>query len=520
MIKNTIFIFCYCLTLVVDAQQVPRHLSDLYNKLYTSMSNGNIIKPTLKIIDDLGESKCYKEVATYSPTNKTISIGTSFLKLTSQFGKDSSNARAHVLSHELAHLFLNHGFASIIGTGFASIEINKELKKSKAVLEEKMSELEADQWAHFYAYIAGYHTNDVAPKLLDSIYKYYDLSDKKLSKYPKLYERKKFANDATIKMKSMCEVFDFANMACIHENFELAEELYNTIIQEGFKSREIISNLGTIYLLQAIRLMDTSETKFILPLQIDMETRMRQVNKRATVNNNDNINELLNKAIELFHQSIIIDKEYSTAYLNLSIAYWLHKQFKDSDYFLEKSKDFSDAKTLSKIGVFEALKLIHLHDSQKKSEGLKLLNGLANEGNILAKANLNFNTNGKSDISKIPDWILKLDKEKLPINFQNAINILDSTFSKDKFHILSCKEVNNPFKYRKWKLLNEKSFIVLQYIFNNDINKTLSDSEKIDLFAVSQAVIETANACYLRFNDIILILENNNTIKYQILKNN
>ena len=121
MIKISIFLFCFLTTIVINAQQVPKHLNDLYNKIYASMSNGNIIKPTLKIIDDLGESKGYKEVATYSPTNKTISIGTSFLKLTGQFGKDSSNARAHVLSHELAHLFLNHGFASIIGTVFASV---------------------------------------------------------------------------------------------------------------------------------------------------------------------------------------------------------------------------------------------------------------------------------------------------------------------------------------------------------------------------------------------------------------
>ena len=483
------------------------------------MSNGNIIKPTLKIIDDLGESKGYKEVATYSPTNKTISIGTSFLKLTGQFGKDSSNARAHVLSHELAHLFLNHGFASIIGTGFASVEINKELKKSKAVLEEKMSELEADQWAHFYAYIAGFHTNDIAPKLLDSIYKYYNLTDKKLSKYPKLEERKKFANDASLKMKSMCEVFDFSNMACIHENYELSIELYNTIIQEGFKSREIVSNLGTVYVLRAISLMDTSETKFILPLQIDMETRMRQNSNRGSISQN-NITELLDRAIELFQQSIIIDKEYSAAYLNLSITYWLHKQFKDSDYFLEKASNIADAKTLNKIEIFEALKLFHSQDLQKKSEGFNLLDILAKNGNSLAQANLYFNTKGKPDNSKIPDWILKLDKEKLPTNFQNAVNIIDSTFSKDKYHTLSCKEVDSPFKYRKWKFLNEKSFIVLQYIFNNEINRTLSDSEKVDLYAASQAVFETPNTCYLRFNDIILILENNNTLKYQILKNN
>ena len=135
---------------LVKAQEAPKHLKVLYNKIYTSMSNGSIVKPELRLIDDSNFESSKKEVASYSPVNKTITVGQSFLDLTRKFGKDSSNARAHVLSHELAHLFLNHGFASLIGTGFASIEINKELKKIKQDLADKTDELEADQWAFFY----------------------------------------------------------------------------------------------------------------------------------------------------------------------------------------------------------------------------------------------------------------------------------------------------------------------------------------------------------------------------------
>ena len=175
MIKNSLIIFYLLVTFVLRAQTAPKHINDLYNKIYNSMANGSIIKPKLVLIDDLGWARDKQITANYDPNVKTISIGQSFLNLTSKFNNDSANARAHVLCHELAHLFLNHGYSSVIGTGFASVEINKELKKNKKGLEDKIGELEADQWASFYAYISGFKTNSIAPRLLDSIYKYYNL---------------------------------------------------------------------------------------------------------------------------------------------------------------------------------------------------------------------------------------------------------------------------------------------------------------------------------------------------------
>ncbi len=125
MRKLIITIFCSLFSVYAESQETPRYISELYNRLYTSMSNGTVIKPQIKIKDDLNFENSEKQVATYSPLNKTITIGLSFIELTRRFGKDSTNARAHVLSHELAHLFLNHGYVSVIGTGFASKEFNK-----------------------------------------------------------------------------------------------------------------------------------------------------------------------------------------------------------------------------------------------------------------------------------------------------------------------------------------------------------------------------------------------------------
>lgn len=506
------------LSICSEGQEVPKYISELYNRLYTSMSNGTVIKPQIKIKDDLNLEASAKEVATYSPYNKTITIGLSFIELTRKFGKDSTNARAHVLSHELAHLFLNHGYVSVIGTGFASKEFNKEFKKTKEALEDKLGEMEADQWASFYAYIAGYNTNRIAPILLDTIYKYYNLNDKILNKYPPLTERKKYAGYASIKMKSMCEAFDFANIATIHGDYNISIEIYNAIIQEGFKSREIVSNLGTAYLLKAISLMDTAKIDFILPLQIDMDTRMKQDGERG-LNNDDEIEELINRSIDLFKQATTIDPEYAIGYFNLSMAFWLHKEQKDSEYFLDKAKNKMPLDQQNKIKLFEAIIKLHFPENKDKEEGLSTLKKLDIAGYSLAKANLNLINKSNSNFNKIvPGWIIEISKTKLPENFQESRNILDSTFQKDKYRTLTCKEVDGNITYRKWKYIGEESYIAIQYLFKSAVNKPIAENEKNSLFLYCHSVFEASNYTYLSFGDVILIIDSQNNIKYQIIK--
>ena len=516
--KRILVIISACLiTTLLNGQEVPKYIGDLYNRLYTSMSNGTVIKPQLKIRDDRAFETSKKDVAKYSPYDKTITINLSFIELTRKLGKDSTNARAHVISHELAHLFLNHGYVSVIGTGFASKELNKEFKKTKEALDDTLGEMEADQWAFFYAYIAGYNTNKIVPILLDSIYKYYNLNDKSLSQYPPLKERKKYANYASVKMKSMCEAFDFANLAAIHEDYNLSIKIYEAIIQEGFKSREILSNLGTSYILQAISLMDTTKIDFILPLQIDMNTRMRQNNERG-ISDDSEIKELLNRSIELYKQAITIDPDYGIGYLNLSIAYWLNGEEKDSEYYLDKAKSKMPISKQNKIEVFQAICEIHSKDSKGKERGIEILKRLGDEGYSIAKVNLDLiNKTNKGVSYKIPDFVVELTKVKLPDNFQESRNILDSTFQKDKYRTLSCKEVTGNITYRKWRYISEPSFIALQYVFQGAVNKQLTDIDKNSLFLSSEKIFEDDYGTYLCFGDLILIIDSENNFKYQII---
>lgn len=518
MKKHILFLFLFPVISDASAQLVSKSTNEVYNRIYTAMSNGSITKPKLIIVDDLKSES--KEVATYSPINKTITIGKSFIELTRKFGIDSSNAMAHVLSHELAHVFLSHGFASVIGTGFASKEMNKQYKKMKEDLEGKMGESEADQWALFYAYISGYNTNQLVPRLLDSIYVYYNLNDFNLSKYPKLSERKKYAHQASVKMKSMCESFDFANLALIHGDFKLAIEIYSLICNEGFKSREILSNLGTANLLYALSQIGYPEINYILPLQIDMDTRLRVSGERGLSFSEDE-QELINKAIIYFKQAISIDPKYGKAYLNLSIAHWLKNDENDFKYYLSKAKEISSNDEQKKIEVFEAIVKIKSNDEIQKKSGMLQLENLASQGMTLATANLRLVTSKINATSpeNTPLVITEILKIKTPqFDFQNAKSILDSTFSKDEYKLLTCKETIDKNIIRKWRYRNDdESHTAIQYILKGRNQFIINESDKQILYITSKSIFTGLDKTYLCYDDIILIIDSNNNVEFQII---
>ena len=128
------------------------------------------------------------------------------------------------------------------------------------------------------------------------------------------------------------------------------------------------------------------------------------------------------------------------------------------------------------------------------------------------------NKTNSSVTKNIPNWIIEISKTKLPDNFQESRNILDSTFQKDKYRILSCKEVKSTITYRRWKYINDPTYIAIQYVFQNTDKKVITENEKKSLILASQSVFETNNCTYLRFEDVIIIIDSEKNINYQIIK--
>jgi hypothetical protein len=521
--RNSAVSILLLITLINFGQSTPKYMNELYNSLFNSLDNGTFSKPKLVIVNDLNLSK--KVIAEYVKDDKTIFIGLSFIALTRKFDSDSNNARAHVLSHELAHLFLNHGNSQMIGTSFASVVNNKELRNSKKNIEENIREFEADQWAYFYSYISGYKINNIAPRLLDTLYKVYHIPEE-LDGYPSLKERKQYAKYAKIKMQSMCEAFDFANTATMMGDYEMSEKIYSAIHDEGFQSREIKSNLGTVSFLKAIDLIDTSEFKYILPIQIDMNSRLRQNIVRSSSMDNEELITALDNAIRFYDGATRIDSKYKLGYFNLSMVHWLKDyilQEPKDDYkiYLAKAKDSSDSKLttseLNNIKTFEAIINLCSKNQLQEKQGFNELTLLANNNFSLAKVNLNIiNNNAIVFNPKIPQWILTIQSTILPSNF-GKINILDSTFKRT--YSLRCFEIKGNILSRRWKYINANgspTSITDQFIFSD--TKTITEKEKNELALNCEAIFENNNQTYLKFGNLIVNLNSKNNCSYQIIK--
>lgn len=330
----------------VNAQEAPAFVKKVYEDMYSAMSNGNVVKPKLKISDDI------KEVATYFPPTNEIIVGTEFIKLCRTFGKDSMNAMAHVLGHELAHLLLQQNdFVKTIGSGYASTEFNNQIKKIHKTLKDTLFERQADEYATFFAHASGYNTVKVGENVLDSIYKHFKLTDKELSKYPSLKERKAICSASAKKMNVLKSLFDYANLATVSGNYDFAISCYNTIIKEKFPSREIYNNLSVVYLLKAIKEIDTIDFPYFFPIEIDFKSRLYS-NERSIFSE---FEENLIEAIRLSESALGNKKDYSKAWLNKAIAEFLLERKVDGQYSLHKAEENADNLSKNDIEIMKAL---------------------------------------------------------------------------------------------------------------------------------------------------------------------
>lgn len=246
----------------IVAQHKDAFVYEVYNTMYNTMSQGQEIKPGIRISEDTDT------IAAFIPIKNELIIGTEFIKLCRNFGKDSNNVAAYVLGHEMAHVLLQQNdLTAQIGSSYASPEYSKQLKRSKKTLRDSIHERQADEFASFYAHIAGYSTSDLGSIILDSIYTHFKLKDKDLPSYPTLSERKRISMQANYRMETLKQVFDFANYATLIGNFSFAQKAYETIIQEKFVSSEIYNNLAVTHLNQALKDIDTLANPYKFPFE-------------------------------------------------------------------------------------------------------------------------------------------------------------------------------------------------------------------------------------------------------------
>ena len=476
----------------VNAQQSPApFVTEVYDDIYQVMhTRQSPEKPNLVLSENT------REIALFSPSSNQIAVGQDFIELARSFGNDSINVIAQIMSHELAHVLLEQStIIKNIGSGYASKEFNKRLRETHASLRDSLYERQADEYSFFYAQIAGYQTSDIAPRILDSIYKQWNLKDSDLKRYPPLAERKLIATTATKKMKVLKELFDVGILSSISGQYNLAIDLFKFILEEDFDSREIHNNLGTAYLMKAIANLDTLEYPYVFPVQMDLNTKLENERGFDVGVEND-----LKKALEQFKFACEGKEKYPIAMLNKAICEWLLED-EEYKYSVGRLSELNDSSIRQNASILRAIDLHYKKDNKSSKSILKELR----ETHELAELNYNIlfkkckrksNTadNLNLPVYELPDFDFSFDDQAKKSDTLNRIfgnNASDLTIRKlenpEWFGLYIKSTKNKPFSImRIYKLKSPDNEIKLKesstvsYTFNG--SKFIIENNQIFIF--------------------------------------
>lgn len=258
-----------------------------------------------------------------------IEIDEAFYKICQTFGKDSLNALAIVLSHELTHHFNDHTFCR--DYGFANLNtVKPNLKKtigSASSNARKDKETEADIKGFFFAAAAGFEPHGLQEKLITKIYKVYNLENIQ-ENYPSLQERIDLAQSADKKAGELYNDFKNGLVALENKQYDVAIKCFESA-NVKIPFRENLNNIGVAKARKALLLkVKTSEeykfpNRFLYPLEVENKSRLAQETNRSNNDRAQQMADLLTSAQKDFQEAIRLDPSFTKGYINLACAYEL-----------------------------------------------------------------------------------------------------------------------------------------------------------------------------------------------------
>ena len=355
---NTLFIL---ISISLYSQSIDRNnavyidaykkIDRIYAKLIKAIGDTKQKKPKLEIWNS------EKYVAAFSKDKNLIFIETKALEICNSFDKDSDDALAFLLGHELAHFYQNHNWDMGFATSFLT---EKETFDSKCKNEQ-----EADTYGAFMAYLCGYNIFEVAAPMLEKVYTVYNVPEK-INRYPSLEERKTVASKAKTKAKDLIRIYEFANYCTAAGRNIQAKTCYDYLLN-FIKTKEIYNNAGLATL--AIGLSNKECMKY--PITLDLS---KIITLRAGYEYFDGKKDLAEKAISYFRRAQNMDMNYIPARINKAIAYTLLDDPKGYDTaidILKKAESLSVDKTdRDKISLVKA---IISFEQGNKENALKML---------------------------------------------------------------------------------------------------------------------------------------------------
>jgi hypothetical protein len=311
------------------------YATEVFNKLVQTVNPAYSARPTLTMVPS-----DYFIAETYSTGE--IKIGTRLITLCRRFGKDSCNAMAHVLSHELAHYYQNHAWMQNFTSAYANVEWSRKLSESEQLLLPTY-ETQADEMGFFYAMNAGYESWKVAGQVLDSIYNWYGLPAD-LSGYPPLEQRKKISAAAREKVSGLIPLFRISGYFTLIGKYFPGETQYvyyqsagyclDHLVHENIKTPNVLNNLGVLYFLQAQPYFYEPLNRLMYPAVLDDQPLAVDMSEMVGTKGltpmqgelGPEAQDLLERAKEAFTQALKTNKAYLPANLNICLVHFLFKE--------------------------------------------------------------------------------------------------------------------------------------------------------------------------------------------------
>ncbi len=337
-----IFLICIFLPGSIFAQNKMnvKYAQDVFNRLVKTINQSTPSKPQLVISPS-------NDLIAVTNKNGEVMVGYSLIDHCRSFGKDSSNALAHILSHELTHYYSNHFWAENFGSAYADLNWGQLIANAgKTYSVIKLYETQADEYGMYYAFAAGYKTLLIGDRVLDSVYAWYRL-DQQLPGYPSLYERKSIALSAKENIAHLLPAFETGNylmeIAQIvsgtqqSQLAQMAGYYYDEVIAHKIQTKELYNNSGLAKLTGLMPYFDDSISSIRFPFMLETKSLLyNNAGSRGDQSESDSVMQEiihagLEEAEELFLNAIRADRNFFPAHINLAILYILMGKYGAAD---------------------------------------------------------------------------------------------------------------------------------------------------------------------------------------------
>ena len=336
----------------------------VFNYLVQAYANGKGA-PDLMIVP-LNEIQVKAEYYTTKDGNPVIKIDQQLINICFSLGKDSINALAFILSHELSHYYRDDNWC--MDYAKFKYKTNPAIAKKMKEASERSKEKEAiaDKEGLLHSGIAGFSSFRVFDKLINVIYAKYKLKDN-LPGYPTKSERKEINRDASLQAQKWLRTFNAGVSFLNAGKYQKAIDTFK-LLSKKFPSREVFNNLGVAKARKALLLKPKSyeevqfPDRFLYPLEVENKSRLSIDDTRSLDDEKaEEFNNLLKEAQKNFQEAIRIDPSFTKSYVNLACVYDLMDNWEGA---IGKIKELS-IEQQNTIDAKRILAIAYYHNNQR-----------------------------------------------------------------------------------------------------------------------------------------------------------